>query len=121
MEIDEAVSYIMNLPEAEECQPFGPDVLVYKVADKMFATASEKEGIGQMNLKCDPNRALELRDRYDWIIPGYHMNKKHWNTVVFECSPPDELMRDMINSSFMLCLKGVLKKDRERIQELLMS
>ncbi len=121
MEIDEAVSFILSLPEVEECQPFGPDVLVYKVAGKMFATAAEDKGVGQMNLKCDPDRALDLRDRYDWIIPGYHMNKKHWNTVVFTQSQPAALLKDMITESFTLSLKGARKDDRERILASLIS
>jgi len=67
--------YLLSRPEAIEDYPFGPDVVVLKIRDKMFATLAFKDGIAQMNLKCDPDEAWALRDIFDAVIPGYHMNK----------------------------------------------
>lgn len=82
--------------------PFGPDDLVFKVDGKMFALLSLDEVPTRVNLKCDPDRALELRDRYEQVRPGYHMNKRHWNTVVLDGVVPDGTLREMIEHSFEL-------------------
>jgi predicted DNA-binding protein (MmcQ/YjbR family) len=105
----------MALPEVEETTPFGPDVLVYKVAGKMFATAGMNDEIGRMNLKCDPERAIDLRERHEAILPGYHMNKRHWNTLIFDASLPPKLIRELIELSYALVVAGLPKKARERI------
>src|SRR5437016_10479101 len=81
MDLAEFREYCLREPGASEDTPFGPDVLVFKVGGKMFALAALDEVPPRVNLKCAPDRALELRDRYEEIRPGYHMNKKHWNTV----------------------------------------
>ena len=69
----------------------------------------------RVNLKCDPDRALELRDEYDAIIPGYHMNKRHWNTVYLDETLPPELVRDLIDHSYDLVVEGLKKADREAL------
>ena len=95
--------------------PFGPDVLVYKVSGKMFALTSPDEIPSRVNFKCDPDRAVELRDEYEAIIPGYHMNKRHWNTVILDGSLPDNLLRDLIAHSYDLVVKGMTEKQRDEL------
>ena len=89
-------------PAVTESTPFGPDNLVFKVGGKMFALLSLDEVPPRANLKCDPDVALELRDRYVAVQPGYHMNKKHWNTLVLEGDVPEAELRKMIDLSFEL-------------------
>lgn len=115
MDLQDAIEQSLSLPAVEETTPFGPDALVYKVGGKMFATAGVKSELGSMNLKCDPERAVELREEWEAIIPGYHMNKKHWNTVVFDGSLPGDLVRELIEHSYDLVVAGMPKKLRETI------
>ena len=115
MDLAEAVEICMARPGAEETTPFGPDVLVYKVAGKMFATAGIDDDIGRMNLKCDPERAIDLRERYEAILPGYHMNKRHWNTLVFDGSLRTELVGELIELSYQLVAAGLPKRTRDRL------
>jgi predicted DNA-binding protein (MmcQ/YjbR family) len=82
--------------------PFGEDHLVFKVQNKMFLLLSLEDHPQTMNVKCDPVRAIELRERYEAVRPGYHMNKKHWNTVVLDGSIPPKEIREMIDHSFDL-------------------
>ncbi len=109
-------THLLHFPETSEETPFGPEVLVYKVAGKMFATLSPDEVPVRMNLKCDPDRALELRDEHDAIEPGYHMNKRHWNTVRLDGSLPDAFVRELIEHSFDRVVAGMPKKDRNRLR-----
>ena len=95
--------------------PFGPDVLVFRVLGKMFALAP----IGvfdTVNLKCDPERAIDLRERYEGIIPGYHMNKQHWNTVDVTGSVPENLIRELVDHSYELVKASLPKKVRNGMQ-----
>ena len=94
---------------ATEDTPFGDDVLVFKVGGKMFGLASLDEVPTTVNLKCDPDLALELRDRYEQVRPGYHMNKKRWNTIDIEEGIPDGEIRKMIDHSYELVAKRVSK------------
>ncbi len=112
-ELDDAVRLCLSLPGVTEEEPFGPDVLVYKVAGKMFATAGEEEGIGRMNLKGNPEDNERHREQYEAVLPGYHMNKRHWNTVVFDGSMPGELVGEMIRESYRLVVAGMPKKLRD--------
>ena len=105
MDLPDLIAHCLAKPGAEETTPFGPDHLVYKVGGKMFALTSPDEFPPRVNLKCDPERALELRDRYEAIIPGYHMNKRHWNTVILDGSLPDNLIRELIDHSYQLVAK----------------
>ena len=102
MDLPKVISLCLNLPEAEETTPFGPDVLVFKVCGKMFAATVPTEFPARINLKCDPPRAVELRDRYPGIQPGWHMNKKHWNTVMLDGSVPAALIRELVQNSYQL-------------------
>jgi predicted DNA-binding protein (MmcQ/YjbR family) len=105
MDLTEFREYCLSKPRATEGTPFGPDVLVFKVRDKMFALAALDEVPPTVNLKCDPELALDLRDRYEQVTPGYHMNKRHWNTVEIEGGIPDVELRKMIDHSYDLVIK----------------
>ena len=116
MNYEDAKAYLLSKPEAVEDYPFGADVLVPKVKGKMFATLSFDKGTPYMNLKRDPNQAYELRDLFDAVKPGYHMNKRHWNTVILDGSIPDgEIMR-MIDHSYTLVVKKLKKVEREALE-----
>ncbi len=116
MDYDQAKAYLLGRPAAIEDYPFGPDVLVPKVKCKMFATLGENDGVGHMNLKCDPLHAQELRDLFESVKPGYHMNKKHWNTVILDGSIPDGEIERMIDHSYALVVKKLKKTEREALE-----
>lgn len=108
--------YLLSKPEAEECYPFGDDVAVFKIRGKMFATFTiDKAGLEAINLKCDPAQALALRDVFASVVPGYHMNKKHWNTVYLDNSVPDEEIERMIDHSYALVVKSLPKAIRQSL------
>jgi predicted DNA-binding protein (MmcQ/YjbR family) len=94
--------------------PFGPDVLVFRVAGKIFALAPI-DAFVTVNLKCDPERAIELRERYEGIIPGYHMNKQHWNTVDVTGSVPHKLLLELVDHSYDLIRASLPKKLRDTL------
>ena len=114
MDLSQFREYCLNKTRATENTPFGPDVLVFKVGGKMFALAALDEVPTRVNLKCDPDLALELRDRYEQVTPGYHMNKKHWNTVEIESGVPDSELRKMIDHSYELVARS-LRKARAKV------
>ncbi len=101
--------YCLAKPNATEGTPFGETVLVFKVAGKMFALMSLDEVPATANLKCDPDLALELRDHYEQVRPGYHMNKKHWNTVEIDSGIPEADLRRMIDHSYDLVVQSLPK------------
>lgn len=116
--------YIIDKPETVLHYPFGEEVHVYKVKNKMFATLSiGKMGKGEqggkleywLNLKCDPEEAIMLRDIFPSIIPGYHMNKRHWNTVILDGSVPKGELERMIDNSFNLVVENMPKQDQRSI------
>tara|TARA_B100000963_G_scaffold318030_1_gene298844 strand:- start:45 stop:398 length:354 start_codon:yes stop_codon:yes gene_type:complete len=111
--VDDVRCHIMANPRVVEETPFGPEVLVYKILGKIFATLRFEDEVGQMNLKCDPERALQLRDEHEPILPGYHMNKKHWNTLTLDGSLSSHLVGELIDLSYQLVVKGMPKKTRE--------
>jgi predicted DNA-binding protein (MmcQ/YjbR family) len=108
--------YCLNKPAATECTPFGDDVLVFKVGGKMFALAALDEVPPRANLKCDPDLALELRDRFEQIQPGYHMNKKHWNTVEIDSGIPETELRKMIDHSYELVARSLPKSKAKSVR-----
>jgi predicted DNA-binding protein (MmcQ/YjbR family) len=116
-DIEQIREHLLAHPETTEETPFGPEVLVYKVAGKMFATLTPEDVPVRMNLKCDPDRALSLRDEYDAILPGYHMNKRHWNTLNLDGSLPAPFVRELIDHSFDRVLAGHTRATRERIKK----
>ena len=112
MDLPDAIAHFLSKPGAEETTPFGPDVLVYKVGGKMFALTQPDEFPARINLKCDPERAAVLRDEHDAIIPGYHMNKRHWNTLVLDGSLSTKLVRELIDHSYDLVVASLPKSQR---------
>src|SRR3982751_6289583 len=115
MDIVEFREYCLTKPGASEGTPFGETVLVFKVAGKMFALMSLDEIPPTANLKCDPDLALELRDRFEQVRPGSHMNKKHWNTVDIEGGIPVKELRQMIDHSYELVVKSLPKATRQKM------
>jgi predicted DNA-binding protein (MmcQ/YjbR family) len=109
MDLAQFREYCLSKPRVTEGTPFGPDVLVFKVGGKMFALTALDEMPTTVNLKCHPDWALDLRDRYEEVRPGYHMNKKHWNTVKIEGSIPDAELRKMIDHSYDLVVETLPK------------
>lgn len=117
MDLDRVKTYLLSKPNAEEDFPFGDQAAVFKINNKMFALCfsqkqSVKEGKDRVNLKCDPEQAFILRDIFDAVIPGYHMNKKHWNTVILNGSIPQGEIERMIDHSYTLVVKGLPKGQR---------
>jgi predicted DNA-binding protein (MmcQ/YjbR family) len=111
MTLDQLLDYSLAKPYTEETFPFGPDVLVLKVKGKVFLLISLNHEPLQFNAKCDPERAIDLREEYASIIPGYHMNKKHWNTIMLDGTVPSRLIYDLIDHSYEL-VSGRAKKSR---------
>jgi len=107
----------MNYAGVTEEYPFGEDVRVYKVLGKMFALFPHNEDLS-ISLKCDPVRAVMLRDTYEAVTAGYHLNKKHWNTIKIDGEVPDDEILDLIEHSYQLVLKGLKKADREKLQQM---
>jgi predicted DNA-binding protein (MmcQ/YjbR family) len=112
MDAVEFREYCLTKPRVTEGTPFGETVLVFKVVGKMFALMSLDEVPATVNLKCDPDLALELRDRYEQVRPGYHMNKKHWNTVEIEGGIPETELRKMIDHSYDLVVRSLPRASR---------
>lgn len=102
MDIETLREYCLSKPGAEEGFPFGDDTLVFKVKGKIFLLVGLSGSPLQFNVKCDPDKALELRENYSSVIPGYHMNKKHWNTVIVDGSVNDKLLKSWIDDSYKL-------------------
>lgn len=118
MDVEAFREHCLAKKGAVEEFPFGPENLVFKVMGKMFALVPLDRIPAQGNLKCDPERALELREAHDGkIIGGHHMNKRHWNTLYFDQLPP-QLIRDLVDHSYELVLSGLPKKLREELQNL---
>ena len=116
MDYQGARNYLLSRPEAVEDFPFGPEVLVFKIKGKMFATLVNQEGVARTNLKCDPDEAQALRDIFSGVLPGYHMNKKHWNTVLLDGSVPDYEIGRMMDRSYGLVVKGLRKIERQSLE-----
>ncbi|NQZ28422.1 MAG: MmcQ/YjbR family DNA-binding protein [Colwellia sp.] len=119
----DAEQYLLKNPEARVDYPFGDDIKVFKVKSKVFATlAIGKMGKGGgeksywwLNLKCDPDEAVMLRDIFSSVIPGYHMNKRLWNTIILDDSIPQGEIERMMDNSFKLVVSKMTKKDQQSI------
>ena len=105
MYIEELRDYAIAKPDTEEGFPFGESTLVFKVKGKIFLLVSLDAQPLQFNAKCDPEKAMELREQYDSVRPGYHMNKKHWNTVIIDGSLSKKQLKEMIDHSYALVAK----------------
>lgn len=108
MNIETLRDYCMSKPGVTECFPFDQTTLVFKVKDKMFLLTDLEPPLS-INIKCDPELAIELREQYPAVLPGYHMNKKYWNTVNIDGSLPDKLICQWIDQSYDLVLRGIPK------------
>ena len=124
MDHQQVREYLLNKPFSVETFPFGEDVSVFKVKHKMFATLakgkmgksdSESADIYWMNLKSDPQEAIMLRDIFPSVIPGYHMSKVHWNSVILDGSIPQGEIERMMDNSYMLVVSNMTKKDQQSI------
>jgi len=111
MEADSLRSFLLQFPQVTEETPFGEGVVVYKTAGKMFALLSWEDQPLRLNLKCDPAEAEKLRDQHACVLPGYHMNKKHWNTVLIDNSVEDPLLMSWIEHSFD-CVLGTMSRQK---------
>jgi predicted DNA-binding protein (MmcQ/YjbR family) len=116
MNIEELREYCINKEGAAEDFPFDETTLVFKVAGKMFAL-TDLEGELSVNLKCTPDIAIELRERYQCVRPGYHMNKKHWNTIDIDGSVSDDLIREWVDLSYNLVVSRLSKKARAELKK----
>jgi predicted DNA-binding protein (MmcQ/YjbR family) len=114
MNIEELRDYCLQKKGVTENFPFGEETLVYKVGDKIFLLAGLTEG-NRFNAKCDPERAIELRAEYEEVTPGWHMNKKHWNTVYMDGRLSQKILREIIDHSYDLIFKSLPKKMQQEI------
>ncbi len=106
MHVEWVRDFCLTFEEVEECQQFGPEHLVYKIKGKMFLLLSLDEQPPRVNVKTDPDRSVELREAFpDNILPGYHMNKKHWNTLVLNARLSPTLVQELIKESYALVKK----------------
>ena len=115
MNIEEIRDYCLTKPGVTEDMPFGEDTLVFRVGEKLFLLTSLSQG-DRFNVKCDPERAIELREQHTEIQPGYHMNKKHWNTVYTNGDLSRRQICDMIDHSYDLVLKSLPKNIRGQVK-----
>ena len=112
MDAHELKAACLALPGAEEEFPFGDEVSVFKVAGKMFAACDLDGRPLQLSVKCDPELAVQLRATYPAIVPGYHMNKRHWNTITLDGSLPDQMVTDLLGDSYDLVVASLPKARR---------
>lgn len=115
MHIESFREYCLSMSGADESLPFDENTLCFKVKGKIFAICDIMD-FESINLKCDPEKAIQLREEFEGVEPGYHMNKKHWNTVMMDHSIPDNLVREWTRESYELVVIGLPKKDREALR-----
>jgi predicted DNA-binding protein (MmcQ/YjbR family) len=118
MNFETIQAYLLSKKGTTEERPFGPDALVYKVMGKMFALIAEGSDPLRISLKCDPDEALALRDMYSAVAPGYHLNKRHWNTVIVNGTIPDDEFWRMIDQAYDLVVQGLTRKARAELESL---
>ena len=110
MNVESLRTYCLEKMGTEESQPFGPETLVYKVGGKIFLFLSLDAVPLQFNAKCDPDTAIELRERHDCVQPGYHMNKKHWNTIIVDGTVSNKILLSWIDDSYNLVYESLPKR-----------
>ena len=115
MNIESLRHYCLAKKAVEECLPFGPGTLVFKVGGKLFLLASLDSVPLQFNVKCEPENALQLRDQFPCVLPGYHMNKKHWNTIISDGTVSDKTLCQWIDDSYALVLNSLSKNLKQQI------
>ena len=116
MNIETLREYCLSKKGVTEEFPFGEDTLVFKAGGKIFLLTGLGDTSLQFNVKCDPDRAIELREQYDAVQPGYHMNKKHWNTVTIDGSIPQQLLKEMIDESYNLVVQSLPQRIRRQLK-----
>lgn len=114
MDIESYRAYCLSMPHSTEDTPFGENILAFRVGKKMFALC-DIDDFNSINLKCNPEKAVELREQYSGIRPGYHMNKKHWNTVDTDGSVSDDLIRELIDHSYDLVIQSLPQRERIKL------
>lgn len=117
MNIEEYRDYCLTFVGVTEELPFDDNVLVFKVLGKMFAL-TDINAFESINVKCDPEKAIELREHYTCVQPGYHMNKKHWNTIIMDGEMPDQEVKEWITHSYDLVVAKMPKKLKEELKAL---
>lgn len=117
MDIDDLRDYCLGKPFTSEGFPFDNDTLVFKVAGKIFALVSLDTQPLRVNLKCNPELAIELREEFSAILPGYHMNKQHWNTLLLDGSIPRSKVLELIDHSYKLIFDSLPSKTRALLKE----
>ncbi len=117
MNIEDFRQYCLKKKGVSEEFPFDDDTLVFKVIGKIF-TLTGLAGDFRINLKCNPEKAIELREQYSCVIPGFHMNKKHWNTIIIEDCDSVDLLNQWIDDSYDLVVSGLTKKQKEKLRAL---
>jgi predicted DNA-binding protein (MmcQ/YjbR family) len=115
MDWTEFAALARGMPEITESEPFEPGVPVFKVAGKVFAICQPDSDPPQVTLKCEPELALELRAQYAAVVPGYHVNKRLWNTVVLDGTVPDDELADLVRHAYEQAVGGLRKTDRQRL------
>ena len=105
MDLETLHEYATSLGQIEDCQPFGPETIVYKTKGKMFLLIAIDQNPLSINVKCNPELAVELREKHTSIVPGFHMNKKHWNTITIDNTLSQKQLKDFIKHSFELVSK----------------
>ena len=118
MNIEEITEYCSSKKGVTQEFPFDEETLVLKVMGKMFLLASLEKIPLQINIKCSPEEAVELREKYEAVIPGYHMNKKHWNTVIIDNSIPPKNIFSWIDNSYNLVVSGLKRSEKEELKNL---
>ncbi|MBU0510207.1 MAG: MmcQ/YjbR family DNA-binding protein [Chloroflexi bacterium] len=116
MELEALRAFLLDKNSATEETPFGPESLVFKVGGKMFALVAWQETPLRITLKCDPDDALALRAQYESVQSGYHMSKRHWNTITLDGSIPNGEILTMIDDSYELVVKGLKKSVRQELE-----
>ncbi len=116
MNIEEIREFCLNLPFTSESFPFNEDVLVFKLFDKMFLLCNLKSP-NKISVKCKPELAIELREKYSFVSPAYHMNKKHWNTIEFDNNVNDDFIFTQIKNSYNLVKENLTKTQKQKIQK----
>ncbi len=118
MNIEELRDYCLSKKGVKETLPFGPETLVFKVMGKVFLLTGLDSKPLQFNVKCDPEKAIELREEFECVLPGYHMNKKHWNTIIIDKTANKKQLHKWITDSYNLVVSGLSKTEQKKLTQL---
>jgi predicted DNA-binding protein (MmcQ/YjbR family) len=118
MNLEALREYCISKSGVEETLPFGPETLVFKVIGKAFLITGFENNPVSFNVKCDPEKAIDLRERYECVKPGWHMNKKHWNTIVVDGSVNIKLVKEWIDHSYELVVSGLSKTEKAKLAKI---